>query len=92
MNMIMQSTSWEPKRTFSQPTRPPHSMPAAMAARMHSGMWIYGGACTNTPTSMATALPMTYWPSAPMLNMPVLNENATESPVKINGVAYSMNA
>ena len=65
----------------------PHSAPASAAAMKHIGISRYAGAGTRMPTTHAAMLPTTNWPSAPILNTPVLNENATARPVKISGVA-----
>ncbi|NRZ83902.1 hypothetical protein DFR96_005229 [Clostridium beijerinckii] len=39
------------------------------------------------PTIVDAIVPIIYWPSAPILNNPVLKANATLKPVKIIGVA-----
>ena len=56
-----------------------------MAAIIHRGTWITAGSFTRIPTRVAAMLPTTNCPSAPILNTPVLKENATERPVSMIG-------
>ena len=68
----------------------PHSAPAAMPpknASVHISQ--PGTLCVGMPSAMnsVAAVPARYCPGAPMLNRPVLNATATESPVSISGVA-----
>ena len=84
MNMIMDSTSLMPRFVFSRATMMPQSAPTAMAARKHRGISTnLGRSPSRMPTTAAAMEPMTNWPSAPMLNTPVLKEKATERPVTI---------
>ena len=89
MNMIMESTSLMPHFTLRMPTIMPHTAPATAEASTHRGTSTMAGAGTRMPTTQAAMLPTTNWPSAPMLNTPVRNENATERPRMISGVAYT---
>ena len=82
--MIMLSTSLMPRLVFNRPTMMPQSAPAAMAATKHSGTSItLGRSGSNMPTTAAPIVPITNWPSAPMLKTPVLKENATDRPTTI---------
>ena len=87
----MASTSLMPHLVFRVPTMMPQRAPAAMAARKHSGIRAgLGRSFSRMPVTAAAMEPTTNWPSAPMLNTPVLNENATDRPVRMYGVAYTI--
>ena len=68
----------------------PISAPPATPARMTTGIWMGAGRLSLAPTSTAHMVPAMYWPSAPMLNRPVLNAKATEMPVRMMGAALMM--
>ena len=87
--MINESTSCIPLFTFIIPTIHDQSAPAAAALKIHNGICIIAGSLNKTPTTVAASTPTTNCPSAPILKTPVLNENATESPVNISGLAYT---
>ena len=83
-------TSFILKKALSRPGIMPHSAPAAMPpknASVHISQ--PGTLCVGMPSAMnsVAAVPARYCPGAPMLNRPVLNATATESPVSISGVA-----
>ena len=80
-------TSCIPNLALSNPTIPPNIAPAITPAIITIGICIIGGKSNLIPTIVAAIVPIIYWPSAPMLNKPVLNANATLRPVKIIGVA-----
>ena len=80
-------TSFIPNLDFSHPAIPPHNAPAIAAQSKVSGIWIIAGKSKPAPTKTATKEPTINCPSAPMLNRPVLNANAIDKPVSINGVA-----
>ena len=82
-------TSCIPLFTFISPQINDQNAPAAIAAIIQRGTCITAGNFTRTPTRVAAILPTTNCPSAPILNTPVLNENATERPVSIIGAAYT---
>ena len=88
--MIQASTSLMFSRAFNSPGIAPHSAPARMPDRNASSQT--NGAGTDavgmlSETISVAAVPIRYCPGAPMLNRPVLNATATESPVRISGVA-----
>ena len=62
----------------------------SVAFSFKTGIFNIGAEGQYVMGSVAATLPMTYCPSAPMLKIPVLKENATDRPVKIYGVAYSI--
>ncbi len=90
MNMMKDSTSLMPLFTFNTATIMDQIPPATAAAIRHNGTWMIAGTFKNTPTIQAASVPTTYCPSAPILNTPVWKENATESPVKMIGDAYTI--
>ena len=79
--MIIESTSLMPHLVLRKPTMTPQTAPASMAVRKHRG--ISRGLGMEAPRMAVTAAamePTTNWPSAPMLNTPVLKEKATDRP------------
>ncbi|OPZ61919.1 MAG: hypothetical protein BWY85_02262 [Firmicutes bacterium ADurb.Bin506] len=55
------------------------------------GRWmIRGSPVPATPTMAAATMPTMSWPSAPMLKSPALYAMASESPVKMSGVTYTL--
>ncbi|VWM20178.1 Uncharacterised protein [Collinsella intestinalis] len=88
--MMAVMTSWMPKRALRKPVMAPMAAPPAMPARITTGTCSTMGRSSVEPTSTAHTAPATYWPSAPMLNMPVLKANATEIPVRMMGEALMM--
>ena len=83
--MMQASTSLMFSRAFTSPGMAPHTAPARIPARKDSGHTEVVGMLSAT-TSVAM-VPMRYCPGAPMLNRPVLKATATDSPVRISGVA-----
>ena len=67
---------------------PAHAAPAAVPARIISGITALPRSSPNTrPTQLPAIAPITNWPSPPMLNTPIRNAIAAASPVNSSGVA-----
>ena len=84
-SMIVTITSWAPVRALSTPaiipiSPPPTAAPSSAAIRCSTG-----GSGRAKPTSAPPMQPKITCPWPPMLNRPLRNASATDSPVKING-------
>ncbi len=51
-----------------------------MATRKMKATWMGAGSVTAAPAAAASSAARRYWPSAPMLNRPILNPRAMETP------------
>ncbi len=88
--MIQASTSLIFSRALTSPGMAPQAAPARMPDRNASSQTTGAGTTVEgmlSATTSVAAVPIRYCPGAPMLNRPVLNATATESPVRISGVA-----
>ena len=65
----------------------PHSIALMIIMRMTTGL---GEPAKYRPAQAPPTAPMKYWPSPPMLMIPVRNVMAAQSPVNASGVAARM--
>ncbi len=83
---MVTTTSLIPHTARNTPGIKPHSPPPTIPARTAAGMVKKERcSCQRTPTHTAHTLPTTSCPSAPILNNPIWDVNATASPVSISG-------
>ena len=88
--MIQASTSLMFRNAFTRPGRQPQRAPARIPPTKASAQISQAGTVSEgIPRAIirVAAVPIRYCPGAPMLKSPVLNATATDSPVRISGVA-----
>ena len=88
--MMQASTSLMLRKAFTSPGIQPHRAPASMPPRKAMSHTRGAGTVSVGMVSArirVAAVPIRYWPGAPMLNRPVLKATATDRPVRISGVA-----
>ncbi len=81
LSMMVDTTSFTPRVTFSAPAMAAYAPAPTIATRMTNRTWIGAGRVTAAPAAAARSAPIRYWPSAPMLNNPILKPSATASPM-----------
>ena len=87
---MAETTSFTLNLAFNKPGTAPHNAPAKVPSITIIGTRIILGKSKVSPIAIAVKPPASICPGVPMLNKPVLNAKATESPVKINGVAVAI--
>ncbi len=88
--MIVATTSCTLNFAFKNPGMIPHKAPPSKAAPISTTRKRGRGRKTLCATNVAQRPPMSICPEAPILNNPVLNAKATESPTSIKVVAVAM--
>ena len=80
LSMIVEITSLTPRVTLRMPGIAAHIAPTITAIARTNGMWSTLGRLTSAPKYAANSAASRYWPSAPMLNRPILKPIATATP------------
>ncbi len=81
LSMMVETTSFTPRVTLSTPAIAAYAPAPTMATRTTNSTWSGAGRVTAAPAAAANRAPIRYWPSAPMLNRPILKPRATARPM-----------
>ena len=88
--MMQAMTSLILRVAFSRPGIAPHRAPASTPPRKAMNQMSQAGTLLlgmESARNREAVVPARYWPGAPILNRPVLKATATETPVRMSGVA-----
>src|SRR5215472_4312567 len=88
-SMMVEITSWTPRRSLSTAGKSAYSAPATAAPTTASTGWTPGGARSLAPITAATMAPTVICPWAPMLNRPTQKATETARPVRVSSAAFA---